>query len=45
MKQNVARHIGDAREAAHEKGITHRALKPANGTITPADVVKVLDLV
>jgi eukaryotic-like serine/threonine-protein kinase len=39
----VARQIGEALEAAHEKGIVHRDLKPANVTITPDGSVKVLD--
>jgi serine/threonine-protein kinase len=39
----IARQIGDALEAAHEKGIVHRDLKPANVKIKPDGVVKVLD--
>ena len=39
----VARQIGDALEAAHEKGIVHRDLKPANVKIKPDGSVKVLD--
>jgi len=40
---NYAKQITDALQAAHEKGITHRGLKPANIMITRAAVVKVLE--
>ena len=39
----IARQIGEALEAAHEKGIVHRDLKPANIKIRPDGAVKVLD--
>ncbi len=39
----VAKQIAEALEAAHEKGVTHRDLKPGNVMITPTGLVKVLD--
>jgi serine/threonine-protein kinase len=39
----VATQIADALEAAHDKGVVHRDLKPGNVMITPAGLVKVLD--
>ena len=39
----VARQMAEALEAAHEKGVTHRDLKPGNVMITPTGLVKVLD--
>src|SRR5690348_747480 len=39
----IARQIGDALEAAHERGIIHRDLKPGNIKIKPDGTVKVLD--
>jgi serine/threonine protein kinase/Tol biopolymer transport system component len=41
--QHVAKQMAEALEAAHEKGVTHRDLKPGNVMITPAGLVKVLD--
>jgi len=40
---HYARQIAGALEAAHEKNIIHRHLKPANIMIAPGGVVKVLD--
>src|SRR5271156_4661903 len=39
----IARQICEALEFAHDRGITHRALKPANIKIPPDAAVKILD--
>jgi Tol biopolymer transport system component len=38
-----ARQIAEALEYAHERGVIHRYLKPANIKVTPEGVVKLLD--
>ena len=40
---NIATQIAEALEAAHEKGVIQRDLKPANVKVTPEGMVKVLD--
>src|SRR5437016_2260209 len=39
----IAKHIAEALEEAHGKGVVHRDLKPANIKVTPEGKVKVLD--
>jgi serine/threonine-protein kinase len=39
----IARQIADALEYAHERGIIHLGLKPANSKVTADDTVKILD--
>jgi hypothetical protein len=40
---NIAKQIAEALEAAHEKGVIHRDLKPGNIMLTSEGKVKVLD--
>ena len=39
----IALQMAEGLEAAHEKGVIHRSLKPANVKITPEGQVKILD--
>jgi serine/threonine-protein kinase len=41
---SIARQIADALDFAHAHGVVHHDLKPANVMVTPAHIVKILDL-
>ena len=43
LAEKIALQIAEGLEAAHEKGVIHRDLKPTNIKITPEGQVKILD--